>query len=119
MAAVNERNPPHDTSFVHEDSATHHSSPSKVVFRQVGVDAFGATPRFRQGCQAQAAPSLANFVLARVGDAAEVRRQLLLRRIAVRDCTSFGLPEHIRIAVRRPAECARLLEALGGVLAHR
>lgn len=66
-----------------------------------------------------AAPSLANFVLARVGDAAEVRRQLLLRRIAVRDCTSFGLPEHIRIALRRPAECARLLEALGEVLARR
>ncbi len=68
------------------------------------------------GLGVSATPSLANFVLARVGDAAEVRRQLLLRRIAVRDCTSFGLPEHIRIAVRRPAECARLLEALGEVL---
>ena len=68
------------------------------------------------GLGVSATPSLANFVLARVGDAAEVRRQLLLRRIAVRDCTSFGLPEHIRIAVRRPAECARLVEALGEVL---
>ena len=64
-------------------------------------------------------PSFANFVLARVGNAAEVRRQLLLRYIAVRDCTSFGLPEHIRIAVRQQAECARLLEALGWVLAHK
>ena len=62
--------------------------------------------------------STANFVLARVGDAPGVRRALLCRGIAVRDCTSFGLPEHIRIAVRRPDECARLMDALEEVLVH-
>ena len=60
--------------------------------------------------------SATNFILARVGDAAKVRSALLRRRMAVRDCTSFGLPEHIRIAVRRPRECARLIEALRDVL---
>ncbi len=57
-------------------------------------------------------PSAANFVLAKVGDAPNVRKALLQRRIAVRDCTSFGLPEHIRIAVRQIEECNRLLGAL-------
>ena len=63
-------------------------------------------------------PSAANFMLVRVGDAAKVRRALLRRRILVRDCTSFGLPDHIRIAARAPAECARLIAALRDVLAH-
>lgn len=60
--------------------------------------------------------SSANFVMARVEDAPAVRRALLSHGIAVRDCTSFGLPEHIRIAVRRLDECARLIEALREVL---
>lgn len=64
-------------------------------------------------------PSAANFVLARVGNAPDIRHALLRRAIAVRDCTSFGLPEHIRVAIRRPEECARLVEALREVLASR
>ena len=62
-------------------------------------------------------PSEANFLLVRVGNAATVRGALLRRGMAVRDCTSFGLPEHLRIAVRRPEECERLVEALREVLA--
>ena len=65
-----------------------------------------------------AVPSAANFVLARVGDATAVRRKLLGEGIVVRDCTSFGLPAYIRIAIRRLPECARLIAALRNVLAH-
>lgn len=60
--------------------------------------------------------SAANFVLVRVGDAAATRRALLRRRIVVRDCSSFGLPDHIRIAVRRIDECGYLVKALREVI---
>lgn len=65
-----------------------------------------------------AVPSAANFMLVRVGNAPGVRRALLRRQILVRDCTSFGLPDFIRIAVRRREECVRLVAALREVLAH-
>ena len=57
-------------------------------------------------------PSAANFLLVEVGDGAQLRADLLRRGIAVRACTSFGLPAHIRIAVRRRDECVRLVDAL-------
>lgn len=65
-----------------------------------------------------ALPSAANFMLVRVGDATAVRRALLGKGIVVRDCTSFGLPAYIRIAVRRPDECQRLIAALRNAPAH-
>lgn len=57
-----------------------------------------------------------NFLIVKVGDAREVRAELLRRGIAVRDCNSFGLPEHIRVAVRRREECEQLIIALRQVL---
>ena len=61
--------------------------------------------------------SAANFILARVGDAPGLRSALLRRGIAVRDCTSFGLPQFVRIAARRRDECVRLVSALKEALA--
>ncbi len=58
-------------------------------------------------------PSSTNFILSHVGPAgAEVGVRLAERGIRVRDCTSFGLPEHLRVAVRRPEENDELLAAL-------
>jgi histidinol-phosphate aminotransferase len=57
-------------------------------------------------------PSVANFLLVRVGAATALRKRLLSRGVCVRDCTSFGLPEYIRIGVRTLPECQRLIEAL-------
>lgn len=62
-------------------------------------------------------PSAANFLLVKVGDAGGLRRALLRRGLAVRDCASFGLPEHVRIAVRKRDECDRLVASLREVLA--
>ena len=58
-------------------------------------------------------PSAANFLLIRVGEAARLRRELLTRyRVCVRDCASFGLPEHIRVGVRNIEDSRRLVRAL-------
>ena len=51
------------------------------------------------------------FLLARTGDGAATRAALLERGCVVRDCASFGLPEWVRVAPRRPADNARLIEA--------
>jgi histidinol-phosphate/aromatic aminotransferase/cobyric acid decarboxylase-like protein len=53
------------------------------------------------------------FLLVRVGDGAGLRRVLLERhRVLVRDCSSFGLPEFVRVAVGTRADGDRLLRAL-------
>jgi histidinol-phosphate/aromatic aminotransferase/cobyric acid decarboxylase-like protein len=54
-------------------------------------------------------PSDANWVLAW---APGLREQLARHAIAVRDCTSFGLPGTVRIAVPDPAGLDRLAQAL-------
>ena len=66
------------------------------------------------------APSMANFLTVRVGKAAEVRMRLLTKHgICVRDCTSFGLPEYIRVGVRTMEDNKRLAAALADVIAGR
>jgi len=59
----------------------------------------------------------ANFLLVHTGRATELRLRLLKRGFAVRDCTSFGLPEYIRLGVRTPDQCTALLAALTRELA--
>jgi histidinol-phosphate/aromatic aminotransferase/cobyric acid decarboxylase-like protein len=57
--------------------------------------------------------SSAPFCLLRVGDALGLRRRLLSQdRILVRDCTSFGLPAFVRLAVRPAHDVERLVRAL-------
>ena len=62
-------------------------------------------------------PSAANFLLVKVGDAASWRHKLIVQGLVVRDCTSFGLPEYIRVGVRSLPDCQRLIEAMAR-LAH-
>ena len=59
------------------------------------------------------APSQANYLLVHLPfPAAILATRLLARGILVRDCTSFGLPESIRVAVRTREENRQLAEAL-------
>jgi len=55
----------------------------------------------------------ANFLLVHIGPASAARRALLGEGFLVRDCTSFGLPDWIRVAV--PA--SEHLDALGRAFA--
>ena len=48
--------------------------------------------------------------------AIEVRGRLLRQAIQVRDCASFGLPQHIRISTQLPEQNRRLLAALPDAL---
>ena len=60
-------------------------------------------------------PAEANFVLAQVGDAPGLRDRLARRGLFVRDCTSFGLPDCIRIGLRPVADCIGLADAIAEV----
>lgn len=61
-------------------------------------------------------PSAAPFFLVKVGHAPTLRHQLLQRGILVRDCSSFGLTQHIRLSPRSLEDCRRLLAALKEIM---
>lgn len=68
----------------------------------------------------ECAPSEANFVLARVGAASEFRARLLAGSgIVVRDATSFGLADWIRVALPPESELGRVTTALDAALTGR
>ncbi len=56
--------------------------------------------------------SQTQFFLVPVGNATVFRQSLLSHGILVRDCTSFGLPDHLRLSPRTRDENQRLLEVL-------
>jgi histidinol-phosphate aminotransferase len=58
-------------------------------------------------------PSQTNFFLVKVGDAPGLKLELFKKGLLVRDCTSFGLPEYIRISPRKIGECKKLVRAIG------
>jgi len=57
-------------------------------------------------------PSSTNFFLVRIANAKGFRAALLRHGILVRDCTSFGLPEYVRIAPRTMPECQKLIATI-------
>ena len=57
-------------------------------------------------------PSAANFLLVQVGNGTIMRDKLLERALVVRDCTSFGLSDFVRVGVRSLADCQRLVGAM-------
>ncbi|MEL6179058.1 MAG: histidinol-phosphate transaminase, partial [Myxococcota bacterium] len=62
-------------------------------------------------------PSSTLFMLVQVGQATVVRDRMLRdHQILVRDCTSFGLPHHLRLCARSADAVERLCTALDTVL---
>ena len=64
-------------------------------------------------------PSEASFFLVKVGNATAFRLELLRRKILVRDCTSFGFPQYVRIAPRSLTECQRLAAAVEEIVEEK
>jgi histidinol-phosphate aminotransferase len=57
-------------------------------------------------------PSKTNFFLVKTGNGGEFRSILLGHGMMVRDCSSFGLPEYVRIAARTMPECRKLIKTV-------
>ncbi|MEX1018231.1 MAG: histidinol-phosphate transaminase [Litorilinea sp.] len=60
----------------------------------------------------QPRPTTTNYFLTPTPDPGALRTYLLGKRIMIRDCTSFGLPDFFRVATQTPADNALLVEAL-------
>ena len=67
----------------------------------------------REELDATTWPSGGNFVLVEVGDATAVTNALEREGVLVRDCTSFGLDDCVRVTCGTRAETRRAVDALG------
>lgn len=67
-------------------------------------------------------PSDTNFILVDIRDfainSAELEERILSHGIIIRDCTSFGLENHIRIAIRKRSENRKLIKAVSSVISE-
>ena len=57
-------------------------------------------------------PSHANFILVKVGDGKAVFQALMKRGVIVRDMTSYGLPEWVRVSIGTMAQNERFISEL-------
>jgi histidinol-phosphate aminotransferase len=56
-------------------------------------------------------PTATHFFLVPTGDGAAARDRMLESKVLVRDCTSFGLPDFIRVSSRDERDISALIEA--------
>ncbi|MBI5769853.1 MAG: histidinol-phosphate transaminase [Verrucomicrobia bacterium] len=78
--------------------------------------------QLEQGCRElglEFVPSVANFMLVRVGDGLSVFDALQRRGLIVRPVKSYGLPEWVRVTVGTRVQNERLLAELGTVCPSR
>jgi histidinol-phosphate aminotransferase len=61
-------------------------------------------------------PSYSNFVLVKVGDAAQVNLELLKRGVIVRPVKGDGLPEWLRVSIGLPQENEKFIVALTAIM---
>ncbi len=67
-------------------------------------------------------PSDTNFILVDICDffisSSELTHRMLRQGIIIRDCASFGLKDHIRVAVRKRRDNKKLIKALSSVISE-
>jgi histidinol-phosphate/aromatic aminotransferase/cobyric acid decarboxylase-like protein len=87
--------------------------------RRVLADRDHLVARLAADLGLRAHPSQAPYVLVPAPGATALRRRLLARRrVLVRDASSFGLPDHVRLAARPADDVARLVAALDAELSR-
>jgi len=64
-------------------------------------------------------PTSTNFFLFKAGNAGHFQKQMLAKGILVRDCTSFGLPEYVRVAPLKKTHCQKFIQAVKEMQAGR
>ncbi|HIJ06930.1 MAG TPA: histidinol-phosphate aminotransferase family protein [Methanocalculus sp.] len=97
---------------IYATEAIRHLPDLEASRRMIAIEREYLTTSLR-GIGFAAHQSSANYILVDVGMSASDLSQGLMRDgILVRDCTSFGLPESIRVAIRRHEENQVLIEAL-------
>ena len=77
-----------------------------------------AREHIREELDAPTVESEGNFVLAAVGDGERVAEAAQERGVIIRDCTSFGLPEHVRISTGTREETREAVTTLNETLAE-
>jgi|WetSurMetagenome_2_1015567.scaffolds.fasta_scaffold00246_13 histidinol-phosphate aminotransferase len=77
-----------------------------------------ALARQLQALGLQTLESPSSFFIAKVGDAAVVTQRLRENNIKVRDCSSFGMPEWIRLSAQKDEACKALIHALPKVISR-
>ncbi len=70
----------------------------------------------RKNIKSKTWESQGNFILVEVGNATEVSRHLENKGIMVRDCTSFGIPECIRITCGTKEQTRKVVEELNDII---
>jgi histidinol-phosphate aminotransferase len=63
-------------------------------------------------------PSVANFILVKVGNGDQVFKKMLQKGVIVRAMSGYKLPDWVRISIGTPAENQRVLDILDQVLHH-
>jgi histidinol-phosphate aminotransferase len=61
-------------------------------------------------------PSFANFISAKMPNAAQVNQQLLKKGVIVRPVANYEMPDYLRVSIGLFSENARFLQALDEIL---
>jgi histidinol-phosphate aminotransferase len=119
IAALEKIRQPFNTNLVAQAGALAALEDREHVNRTRGNNAAGLKhfERVFRELELEYIPSVANFILVRVGDGARVFGELQKRGVIVRPMAIYQLPEWIRISVGTLAENERCLNALREVLA--
>ncbi len=120
VAAIDRVRPPWSTSAIAQAAAIAALSDSAAAHVAATVPRLRASAALLRACCAQhglpVAPSATHYMaidVTVIGGAVRGRARLRAELgLGVRDCTSFGLPRHIRVAARTDAETQVLADAL-------